>query len=89
MQKAYEMWVQSPHWEDLLEGMEITPVSGLKNPMDREAWWATVHGVTKNWIQLSDYFFHFMIPQCPIAPKWGRHDLNPGSSASIASVFGV
>ena len=21
--------------------------SGLKNPMDREAWWAKVHGVTK------------------------------------------
>ena len=20
----------------------------LKNPMDKEAWWATVHGVTKN-----------------------------------------
>ena len=22
--------------------------SCLKNPMDREAWWATVHGVAKN-----------------------------------------
>ena len=22
--------------------------SGLKNPMDRRAWWATVHGVTKS-----------------------------------------
>ena len=21
----------------------------LGHPMDREAWWATVHGVTKNW----------------------------------------
>ena len=79
-------------------GLERAPGEGngnpfqyscLENSMDREAWWATVHGVTKNWIQLSDYFFHFMIPQCPIAPKWGRHDLNPGSSASIASVFGV
>ena len=26
--------------------------SCLENPMDREAWWATVHGVTKSWIQL-------------------------------------
>ena len=26
--------------------------SCLGNPMDREAWWATVHGVTKSWIQL-------------------------------------
>ena len=23
--------------------------SCLENPMDRGAWWATVHGVTKNW----------------------------------------
>ena len=24
--------------------------SCLENPMDRGAWWATVHGVTKSWI---------------------------------------
>ena len=23
--------------------------SCLENPMDREAWWATVHGVAKTW----------------------------------------
>ena len=27
--------------------------SHLENPIDRGAWWATVHGVTKNWTQLS------------------------------------
>ena len=26
----------------------------LRNPLDRGAWWATVHGVTKNWTQLSN-----------------------------------
>ena len=26
--------------------------SCLENPMDRGTWWATVHGVTKSWIQL-------------------------------------
>ena len=26
--------------------------SGLENPLDREAWWATVHGVTKSPTQL-------------------------------------
>ena len=26
----------------------------LANPMDREAWQATVHGVAKSWIRLSD-----------------------------------
>ena len=28
--------------------------SCLKNPMDRGAWWATVHGVTKSQTQLSE-----------------------------------
>ena len=28
--------------------------SCLENPMDREAWWATVHGVAKSRTQLSD-----------------------------------
>ena len=34
--------------------------SGLENPMDRGAWWATVYGVTKSRTQLS-YFtsLHF------------------------------
>ena len=27
--------------------------SCLENPMDRGAWWATVHGVIKSWTQLS------------------------------------
>ena len=27
--------------------------SRLENPMDRGAWWATVHEVGKNWIPLS------------------------------------
>ena len=26
----------------------------LKNPMDRGAWWATVHGVAKSWTRLSE-----------------------------------
>ena len=28
--------------------------SCLENPMDGGAWWATVHGVTKSWIRLTD-----------------------------------
>ena len=31
----------------------------LKNPMDGEAWWATVHAITKSWIQLSNLSFTF------------------------------
>ena len=28
--------------------------SYLTNPMERGAWWATVHGVAKSWTQLCD-----------------------------------
>ena len=35
------------------------PYSCLENPMDGGAWWATVHGVTKSWTQLSDFTFTF------------------------------
>ena len=33
--------------------------SCLENPMDRGAWWATVHGVTKSRTRLSDFTFTF------------------------------
>ena len=33
--------------------------SCLEKSMDRGAWQATVHGVAKSWIQLSDCHFHF------------------------------
>ena len=29
-----------------------------ENPMDRGAWWATVHGVTKSWTQLKQFSTH-------------------------------
>ena len=32
--------------------------SCLENPMDREAWQATVHGVAKSWTRLSNFTFH-------------------------------
>ena len=33
--------------------------SCLENPMDRGAWEAAVHGVTKSWTRLSDFTFTF------------------------------
>ena len=33
--------------------------SCLGNPMDKGAWWATVHGVAKSWTQLSDFHYFF------------------------------
>ena len=35
--------------------------SYLENRMDRGTWWATVHGVTKGWTQLSDSHTHTCI----------------------------
>ena len=35
--------------------------SCLENPMDRGAWWATVHGVTKSRTLLSDFTFTFNV----------------------------
>ena len=45
-----ETWVQSLDWEDTLEKNMATHSSILawRIPMDRGAWWAIVHGVTKS-----------------------------------------
>ena len=44
-----ETWVRSLGWEDPLEEGMATHSSILawNIPMDRGAWWATVHGVTE------------------------------------------
>ena len=49
-------WVQSLVWEDPLEKGMATHSSVLawRIPMDRGAWWATVHGVAKSWTYLSN-----------------------------------
>ena len=46
-----ETWVGSLGWEDPLEQGLATHSSILnwRILMDRGAWWATVHGVTKSW----------------------------------------
>ena len=45
-----ETWVQSLGQEDPLEKEVAThsSIPAWKNPMDRGAWWATVHGVTES-----------------------------------------
>ena len=52
----WETWVRSLGWEDPLEEGMATHSSTLawRIPMDRGAWWATVHGVAKSRTQLSD-----------------------------------
>ena len=54
-----ETQVRSLGWEDPLEKEMATHSSilALENPMDRGAWRATVHRVTKSWTRLSDFTF--------------------------------
>jgi len=51
-----ETWVLSLGWEDPLKVDMATYSSMLawRIPMDRGAWQATVHGITKSPIRLSD-----------------------------------
>ena len=51
-----ETWIQSLGWGDPLEERMVTHYSILawRIPMDRGAWWATVHGVAKSQTRLSD-----------------------------------
>ena len=44
--------------------------SCLENSMDRGAWWAAVHGVTKSWRRLSNFpfTFHFHALEKEMAP---------------------
>ena len=55
MQEAEETQVGSLEWEDPLEEGKATHSNILawENHTDREAWWATVHGVTKSgtWLE--------------------------------------
>ena len=45
-----ETWAQSLTWEDPLEKGMATHFSILawRIPVDRGAWWATIHGVSKS-----------------------------------------
>ena len=50
-ESMWETWVQTLGWKDLLEEGMATHSSILvwRIPMDRRAWQATNHGVTKSW----------------------------------------
>ena len=52
----WETWIQCLGGKDPLEkGMAThSSILGWRIPMDRGAWWATVHGVTNGWTQLSN-----------------------------------
>ena len=49
---GFNPWVGKVPWR---RKWQPTPVFLPENPMDGEAWWATVHRVAKNQTQLSDF----------------------------------
>ena len=66
MQETQETWVRYLGWEDPLEEGMATHSNTLawRIPMDRGAWWATVHEVTKSQTGLSDQAQHIIYIQC-------------------------
>ena len=62
-QEHQETWVQSLGWEDPLEEGMATHSSILawKIPMDKGAWWATVHRVAKSWTRRKQLSVHRLI----------------------------
>ena len=72
-----ETWVWSPGWDDPLEDGMATHSSILawRVPMERGAWWATVHGVTKTQTGLSDLAQHsvHLHPKCILFKKSYLH----------------
>ena len=47
----FDSWIGKIPWEGNGNPLQY---SCLENPTDGGAWWATVHGITKNWTRLSD-----------------------------------
>ena len=59
----WETWIRSLGWEDPMEEGMATHSSILawRIPMDRGAWWATVHGVAKKRTRLTNPFLSAFI----------------------------
>ena len=61
--------------------------SCLENPMDRGAWWAAVHGVTKSQTRLSDFTFSFHFHA--LEKEMATHSVFlPGESQGWGSLVG-
>ena len=71
-----ETQVRSLDWEDSPGEGNGNPLqySCLENPMDRGAWWATVHGVTKSRTRLTLFTFTWST-EAAVQNTTGRHTM--------------
>ena len=86
---------------DLIPGLGQFPGEGndsplqcscLENPMDRGAWWAVVHGVSKSQTRLSDFTFtfHFHALEKEMAPTPVFLPVeSQGLGSLVGAVYGV
>ena len=59
--RGFDPWVGKISWRRTWQPTScLDKYSCLDNPMDREAWRAMVHGVTKSWMWLSAWLTHSM-----------------------------
>ena len=69
-----ETQIQSLGWDDPL-GKEMATHSSIltwRNPINREAWRGTVHGIAKSQTGLSDWHFYFQSLRWSSLPIWMR-----------------
>ena len=77
--KLPQLWEGST-WLTLGYGHNGPPLqySCLENPIDRGAWWAVFHGVTKSRIQLSDFtsLYGHLSLKAALCWEWLNHTKN-------------
>ena len=92
----WETWVWSLGWEDPLEESMATHSSFLawRIPLDRGAWWATGHGVTKSQMHLGvwahtprDSGGQRSLVCCSSSGCRVRHDLSTEQQQSYLNIF--
>ena len=82
----------------LIPGLGRSPIAGNGNPLqycclgnliDRGAWWATVHGVTKSWTRLDAHRWSCRCQDAGSRRKWPSFPWtsSPGGGASTVSVW--
>ena len=79
-------WRYSEQWRNSTLGVSFKNWITLENPMDRGAWWATVHGVAKSRTRLSDFTFPFHFPA--LEKEMATHSSVLGESQGRRSLVG-